>query len=75
VAKPLLERLDYLTLPDQSGNYEACAGLCRDAAAEIRVLRSALYKIQSPVNQNKFPGEYLDDNEKAAVRRAVTERL
>lgn len=45
------------------------------AANEITLLQSIAYKLQCPENQNKFPNEFLSDDEKHAMRRAVVGNL
>lgn len=41
---------------------------------EIETLRRAIYKIQMDENLGKYP-DYLDDREKAVIRRAVVSGL
>lgn len=53
----------------------ACDPVVQKAADEIEWLRRVLYKMQMPENQNKFPTEFLNADEKDVVRRAVTENL
>lgn len=47
----------------------------QDASAEIRLLRSAIYKWQTPENQGRAASMYLTAEEKVVVRQAVAENL
>lgn len=49
--------------------------ILEEAAAEIETLRRAVYKMQMPHNQNKFPTEFLSSSELQTIRRAVSESI
>jgi len=65
-----------MELPGQPlGMHMGTSYLVNDLWLEVRILRSAIYKMQMPGNEGKSPGAFLTDAEKVAVRAAVSSNL